>query len=176
MKLDLSSLLEGAARVAIVGIGSDMRGDDAVGIEVVRRLRRRLSSPNVLLIEAGVAPENFTAEIKKFEPSHVILIDAADFGSEPGAAILSEPEAIAGRPISTHTMPLSLLASYLRAQTAAKVVLLGIQPSSTGMGARMSEKVKRTVDELSATLLAQLRHLTLPNDAQVISMRSWRSL
>lgn len=144
--------------MAIVGIGSDMRSDDAAGIEVVRRLRRGLSSPNVLLIEAGVAPENFTAEIRKFEPSHVILIDATDFGSEPGATILSEPEAITGRPISTHTMPLSLLAGYLRAQTTAKVVLLGIQPSSTGMGARMSEKVKGAVDELSAALLAQLSH------------------
>lgn len=159
MKLDFSSVLKGAVRVAIVGIGSDMRGDDAAGIEVVRKLRRGLSSPNVLLVEAGVAPENFTAEIRKFEPSHVILIDATDFGSEPGTAILSGPEAIAGQPISTHTMPLSLLANYLRAQTAAKVVLLGIQPGSTGMGARMSEEVRRAVDELSATLLAQLgRH------------------
>jgi len=48
--LDLRSALEGAERVAIVGVGSDLRGDDAIGLEVVRRLRKRLKSRFFVLI------------------------------------------------------------------------------------------------------------------------------
>jgi len=60
----------------------EMRGDDAAGIEVVRRLRHKLKSSKVLLVEGGVAPENFTSNIRRFKPSHVIFIDATDFGAE----------------------------------------------------------------------------------------------
>ena len=85
--------------MAIVGVGSDMRGDDFAGIEIVRRLRRKLESSKVLLIEGGLTPENFTGEIKKFKPTHVLLIDATDFGSEPGDIVLAEPDAIFGQSI-----------------------------------------------------------------------------
>ena len=145
--------------MAVVGVGSTMRADDAAGIEIVRRLRRGLRSPRVLLVEGGVAPENFTAEIRRFEPSHILLVDATDFGAEPGEVILAEPEAIAGQPISTHTMPLSLLANYLREQTGAKVILLGIQPASAVMGGKLSERVRRAVEGVAAKLLEALSSL-----------------
>lgn len=156
MPLELSSFLKGAGRVAIIGVGSELRGDDVAGLEVVRRLRRKLKSPKVLLVEGGVAPENFTAEIRRFKPSHVFIVDATDFGAEPGEVILAEPEAVVGQSISTHTMPLSILASYLREQTGAKVLLMGVQPASAMMGATMSEQVMRAIDELTATLFAEL--------------------
>ena len=156
MPLELSSFLKGADRVAIVGVGSGMRGDDAAGIEVVRGLRYKLKSSKVLLIEGGVAPENFTSHIRRFKPSHVIFIDATDFGAEPGEVILAEPEAITGQSISTHTLPLSILADYLREQTRAKIMLLGIQPARAQMGAEMSEPIKDTVEKVNEALLREL--------------------
>lgn len=159
MSFDLSSFLEGATRVAVVGVGSEMRGDDAAGIEVVRGLRAGLKSPNVLLVEGGVAPENFTSQIRRFKPSHVIFIDATDFGAEPGEVVLAEQEAITGQSLSTHTMPLSILAGYLREQTGAKVLLLGIQPKNARMGEGIGEQVKHAVEELTAIFLAALAPL-----------------
>ncbi|MDI6643237.1 MAG: hydrogenase maturation peptidase HycI [Candidatus Hodarchaeaceae archaeon] len=160
MSIDLFSFLKGATRVAVVGVGSEMRGDDAAGIEAVRGLREGLKSPNVLLIEGGVAPENFTSQIRRFKPSHVIFIDAADFGAEPGQVVLAEPEAITGQSISTHTMPLSILAGYLREQTGAKVALLGIQPARAQLGAEMSEAVRDSIKRTEKILLRELRSLT----------------
>lgn len=150
--VDLSLTLREASRIAVVGVGSDLRGDDTAGVEVVRKLKRRLSSPNVLLIEAGVAPESFTAQIKKFKPSHVLIIDVADFGEEPGSIVLAEPSTILGQSISTHRLPLSLLADYLREQVGAKILLLGIQPLSVGIGAQMSDPVKEAIYELAESL------------------------
>jgi len=143
----------------VVGIGSEMRGDDAVGMEVVRRLRGVLKSPNVFLVEGGVAPENFTSQIRRFKPSHVIFIDATDFGAEPGEVVMAEPEAITGEFVSTHTMPLSILAKYLREQTGAKIALLGIQPARAQMGSEMSEAVKGSVERVKKILLEKLRGL-----------------
>jgi hydrogenase 3 maturation protease len=159
LALSLKTALKGASRVAVIGVGSDMRGDDAAGIEIVRRLKRRVKSPKVLLIEAGVAPENFTGSIKKFSPSHVLMIDATDFGAKAGTVILSESEAIVGRPISTHTMPLTLFANYIEGETGAKVMLLGIQPNRADLESPMSEQVRRTVEELEAALVELLRSL-----------------
>ncbi len=159
MPLELSSLLKDADRVAIVGVGSEMRGDDAVGIEVVRGLRHKLKSSRVLLVEGGVAPENFTSPIRRFKPSHVIFIDATDFGAKPGEVILAEPEAITGQSISTHTLPLSLLAGYLREQTGAKIMLVGIQPARAQMGAEMSGPIKDAVEKVNEALMRELGSL-----------------
>ena len=159
MPLELSSFLKGADRVAIVGVGSEMRGDDAAGIEVVRGLRHKLKSSKVLLVEGGVAPENFTSHIRRFKPSHVIFIDATDFDAEPGEVILAEPEAITGQSISTHTLPLSILAGYLREQTGAKIMLLGIQPAQAQMGAQMSEPIKDAIKKVNKALLRKLSSL-----------------
>ncbi len=159
MPFDLSSFLKGATRVAVVGVGSEMRGDDAAGMKVVRRLREMLNSPNLLFIEGGVAPENFTSQIRRFEPSHVIFIDATDFGAEPGEVVLAEPEAITGQSVSTHTMPLSILAKYIREQTGAKIALLGIQPARAQMGVEMSGAVKDSIKRVEEILLGRLREL-----------------
>lgn len=143
--------------MVVVGVGSEMRGDDAAGMEIVRRLRGALKSPNVLLVEGSVAPENFTSQIRRFKPSHVIFIDATDFGAEPGEVVLAEPGTITGQSVSTHTIPLSILAKYLQEQLKAKIVLLGIQPARARMGAEMSKVVKDSIKRVVEIMLRELR-------------------
>ena len=156
MLVDLSSFLNGATRVVVVGIGSGMRGDDAAGIEVLRRLRGRLRSPNVLLIDGGVAPENFTSQIRRFRPSHIIFVDATEFGAKPGDVVIADPGAITGQSVSTHTIPLSALAGYLKEQTGADIILIGIQPSQIDMGAKISDVVKVSVSRVFEILTEKL--------------------
>ena len=149
-------MLKNARRVAIIGIGSDLRADDAAGVEVVRSLRRHLTSPNVLLIDGGVAPENFTAQIKKFRPSHVIMIDATDLGLKPGTASIVDLNTITGPSIFSHRLPLSIFADYLRAHDEAKIIFIGIQPANARIGAAMSKQVKKAVDATSEVILKAL--------------------
>lgn len=145
--------------MVVVGVGSEMRGDDAAGIEVLRGLRRGLKSSNILLLEGGVAPENFTSQIRRFGPSHIIFVDATDFSAKPGEIVIAEPEAIIGHSISTHMMPLSILANYLREQTGAKIALLGIQPRQASVGAKMSDPVRDSVGKVVEILLEKLSSL-----------------
>ena len=145
--------------MVVVGVGSELRGDDAAGIIVVRRLRKGLTSPNVLTIEGGVSPENFTSPIRRFNPSHVVLIDATDFGAAPGEIVFAEPEAIVGQSVSTHTIPLSIMASYLREQTGAKIALLGIQPKQVNIAKEMSDQVRAATGEVVEILSKKLKLL-----------------
>ncbi len=64
-------------RACLVGIGSDLRGDDSAGLMVVRQLLKHPHTENLLIIEGGPAPENVTGQIRAFHPELVILIDAA---------------------------------------------------------------------------------------------------
>lgn len=161
MVSDISSFFRDMSKVVVVGIGSELRGDDAAGVLVTRNLRKRVKSQNVLIIDAGVAPESFTSQIRKFKPSHVILIDAADFGAEPGAVIFADSSAAIGQSISTHRLPLSVLSDYLRNQTSAKVFIVGIQPSEAEMGSKMSEKVMGAVGEVTEALAKKLRLISV---------------
>jgi hydrogenase 3 maturation protease len=157
---DISSVFKDMRRVVIVGVGSEFRGDDAAGVLVARNLKKSVKSPNVLIIEAGVAPENFTSEIRKFKPSHVILIDAADFKAKPGTVrLFKDLSAAIGQSISTHKLSLSILSDYLRDQTSAKVLLIGIQPAGAEMGGKMRKEVKDAVDEVTEALAKNMHSL-----------------
>ena len=138
-------------RVAILGIGNPLRSDDAAGVLVARGLAdsaliRDLES--VLVIEAGHAPENATAELRRFAPQFVLLIDAAEMGEAPGTVRWVGMEEIDGMSASTHTLPLSMLAKYLVLELGCEVEMLGIQPQSTEIGESVSMDVLQAVDEI----------------------------
>lgn len=136
-------------RIAIVGIGNEMRGDDVAGMLVIRALGLRVASIDGLrIIEGGHAPENATADLRKFSPDLVLLIDAADVGKEVGSIALIPMEQIDGMSANTHSLPLSMLAQYLTLELNCEVVLLGIQPKSVEMGASVSDEVNQAVKDI----------------------------
>jgi hydrogenase 3 maturation protease len=152
----------------VVGIGQELRGDDAVGVRTARRLGNRQraggreaprpASLFLLVVEAGPVPESCTGPLRRFAPDLVILVDAADMGELPGTIRwldCAEADAAAG---STHGLPLSLFARFLVEEIGCQVALLGIQPSALTFGAPLTDPVRRalrrTVDGLAELLLA----------------------
>ncbi|MFP3950915.1 MAG: hydrogenase maturation protease [Candidatus Bathyarchaeia archaeon] len=75
--------VEGERRVVVVGIGSEIRGDEAAGQLIVEDLKTRKPA-GTLLIDAGTRPENFTGDIRKFTPTHILMVEAARFDGAPG--------------------------------------------------------------------------------------------
>ena len=126
-----------------------MRSDDAAGVLVARGLANRdYAADYVLILEAGQAPENQTAELRRFAPGLVLIIDAADMGEMPGTIQWISEESIDGLSASTHSLPLSMLARYLKLELNCDVMFLGIQPASNEVGERVSEDVLQAVDEV----------------------------
>jgi Ni,Fe-hydrogenase maturation factor len=60
-------------------------------------------------------------------------------------------------PGSTHTLPLSLLATFLTADLGCEVALLGIQPLDTEIGSPLSLPVRQAVDGVVSVLVELLR-------------------
>ncbi|PID85350.1 MAG: hypothetical protein CSB13_08495 [Chloroflexi bacterium] len=142
-------------RVALVGIGNEMRGDDMAGIVVIRSLVDAFSPtspPHVLLVEAAHAPENHTGPIRKFSPDLTILIDMAQMDEPPGTVRWLPWQETTGISASTHTMPPYMLAQYLTAVTPTEVALIGIQPLHTNLGEPLSRVMETAVNEVSSSL------------------------
>jgi hydrogenase 3 maturation protease len=157
----LSRLKDGdhPPRIAVVGVGSELRGDDVAGLALVRALRTRFpadSAERLIAIEAGTAPENVTGALRRFRPDFVLLIDAAQMGAEPGVVRWLAASAAAGFSASTHSLPLHMLAAYLESELGCEVALLGIQPATLSFDAPLSPPVKRAVAEIAQALSAIL--------------------
>lgn len=148
---ELGRWFSNAKRVVIAGIGSPLRKDDFVGVEIVRNLRGKVPR-SVCLMECGTIPENFLEPIAGFDPTHVLIVDAALLDREPGSSKLIKPDEIAGLAISTHALPLSLFCEYLAKTTGAKIGLLAVQPKDTGFGKGLSDELNESAKRLSSLL------------------------
>ncbi len=153
------------SKIAIVGIGNTLRSDDAAGILVARALAtsRLLPDPKpVCVIDAGHAPENCTAELRRYAPDVVLLIDAVDMGETPGHIRWVEMDEIEGMSASTHSLPLSMLASFLNWELKCEVTLLGIQLKSNDVGEIVSVEVLRAVNEIVNEIVEAISARQIP--------------
>ena len=64
---NLKPELKGASKIVVLGVGSELRGDDIAGILAAENLKGKTSDKLQVLI-GGTAPENLTGEIKKLKP------------------------------------------------------------------------------------------------------------
>ena len=141
-------------RIVLLGVGNELQGDDAAGLLVIRAIERRLdSNPAVLILEGGVAPENFTANIRRFCPDVVIFLDAADMGAEPGTVQLIPLDRVDGFSASSHIQPLSVLSEFIIAEMGCRVEILGIQAQTMEMGAGVSEMVRKAAFQVADELI-----------------------
>ena len=140
--------------VCVLGIGNQHRRDDGIGSLIANRLAARLSGR---AIDAGSVPENYLEKVARFHPDTVLLVDAVDFGGEPGEWRMLDPSAFSLGGLSSHALSLRMVADYLRARTQAHVALLGIQPANVGAGTELSDQVRQTMDFLEKMLAHVLK-------------------
>ncbi|HVP21488.1 MAG TPA: hydrogenase maturation protease [Anaerolineaceae bacterium] len=145
-------------RLAVIGIGNELWGDDAAGVMLARRLNAKdLSFDGLLIIDAGPAPENYSGQIRRFRPDFVLLIDAMRPGSPvaaPGRIKWIEISDLDGVSALTHGMPLSVLGEFLRAQLGCSIGLLGIEGAVFTLAEDLSLPVKASVKKILRELTA----------------------
>jgi len=147
MRQELERRLKG--KVVLVGVGNSLLGDDGAGPALIHLLQGRLPGRiPVFLVDGGEAPEAYWGKITAYRPHAVLVIDAVDWGGEPGSVALVEEVEQRGHPCSTHRIPLNLFLDLLRMGTGADVFVLGIQPKALAFNAGMSPEVLRTVERV----------------------------
>jgi len=141
-------------RIAVLGIGHELCGDDAAGIMLARILNDNAENcEGLLALETGPAPENFTGTVRRFEPDLVLLVDAAQMNATPGEVRWLNWQNLGGISASTHTMPLDIIVAYLTAELDCQAGFLGIQPVGNLVGAPLSDEVQQAIDETAQSLL-----------------------
>jgi hydrogenase 3 maturation protease len=153
---DLKNWLANAKKVVVAGIGNPIRSDDYVGLKVVEDLQGKVSE-NVRLLECETVPESYLLDIEQFNPTHVLLIDAAFLNLKPGEASLVDAEKVMDvSAVSTHVLPLRIFCEYVKQATGAKIALLLVEPKSMEFGEGLSAEVQAATERLTKVLRALL--------------------
>ncbi len=156
---DLTNWLKKAEKVVLAGIGNPIRLDDFVGVKILQDLRIR-DSEKVFLIECETVPESFIQQIVDFDPTHILLIDAALLGLRPGEWRLVQPKSLVDSPAySSHLLPLKIFCEYLSKTTRAKISLLLVQPKKTDFGEGLSPEISASAKKITKILQESLSRI-----------------
>ncbi|MGZ4862970.1 MAG: hydrogenase 3 maturation endopeptidase HyCI [Halobacteriota archaeon] len=151
-------------KIALLGIGNELRRDDSVGLAVIDGLGALIDDPSISLVKCHEVPENFTGRVKRFNPACVILIDAADFGGAPGEVRVFELNELEGIEITTHRPSLAVLGEYLQSETSAGIFVIGIQPEDQEFGEGLSPAVRRASTMVAGALRTALNRFGAKKD------------
>ena len=164
-------------RILIAGIGNIFLGDDAFGVEVVRRLAGHRLPEGVKVVDFGIRSFDLAYALCDGYDA-IILVDAVPRGEPPGTLCVIEPEipAPAGGEaeelpaVATHNMnPATVLrlAAAMGGQVG-RVFVVGCEPtplkSEDDMEMELSPAVSEAADgavELIESLVAGIRRCEL---------------
>ena len=113
-------------------------------------LRKEISAT---VIDTGTVPENYIYPIIKKAPRNLLLIDAVDFGAEPGTIKIFQTEQLNSLAISTHTLSPRFFVDIIRQSIKLDVYCIGVQPAQTQLGRPVSEQVNEAIQQLCRDLV-----------------------
>ena len=143
----------------VIGIGNEFRGDDALGVEVVRRLVDKHPG----LADYHIEQDDPTRLIDLWKDKNVVIIDAVRTGElDRGALYLvhSMDELLLAdkKFYSTHALGLKQileLGKYLQ-RLPNSFFFIGVKGERWGVGDVMSDHVFRSCDRVVAAVLEHL--------------------
>lgn len=157
-ELQLKELLASASptsKVALVGVGHPLRGDDYVGSFIVKTLMNECRTESIGFFDAEGGVEMVVSRIAKFSPKHVLFIDACEMNARPGDIALISVTDTNYPFFTTHGIPLKLLASQFLSDCEAWV--LAIQPEHMEVDDYLSPGVNDSAVYISSFIAAMLK-------------------
>ncbi len=152
------------AKVAVIGIGNVLAGDDAVGPHVVRVLEARYELPDgVSVIDAGTPGYDLTAFLVGNDA--VVLVDSVRAKGAPGElrtygaqALLEKAPILALSPHEPGVREALLNAQFMGVLPAT-VKLVGVIPGATASGIELSPAVRGAIGAAVDAVVAELAAL-----------------
>lgn len=133
----------------ILGLGNTLLSDEAVGIEVIRRLEACAVLEHVRFLDGGTL--SFTLAVPIADHPRLIVVDAARMGMPPGTAQSFEGEAmdrqLSGKSKSVHDVSIADLMDIARLTGTLphRRALVGIEPAEVDWGDALSPAVEAAV-------------------------------
>ncbi len=157
--------------VLVAGIGNIFLGDDAFGVEVVRRMAGQPVPDGVKVADFGIKGIHLAYELLDGY-DRLILVDAIARGAAPGTIHVLQPSAIAssGRIPDAHGMEPLAVFDYLASIGGDPVptVIVGCEPGSMGDEMGLTPAVEASIDEavgIVLELIADPTSFSLPGVA-----------
>jgi len=135
------------SKVALVGVGHPLRGDDYVGSYVMKgiiKAGRGAVSDSVYLFDAEDNVERVITKLSRIGLKQVIFIDSCEMGARPAETKLVPVDETRYPFFTTHGIPLKVLVEQLL--MGCKAWVLAIQPKETEFGDDLSPEVHDAAD------------------------------
>lgn len=134
--------------VLVMGVGNLLRGDDGFGEAVLERLESEALPDHVELFAVGTSIIDHMGALEGRKK--LIVIDAVRGGNPPGTLYRFDPEEADYEALPTDSLHQVGLVETLRMGELVgccpeKTLLIGVEPSDTGLGIGLSEAVEKAV-------------------------------
>ena len=151
-----------AAHTAIIGVGSPLAGDDAVGLAVIEALRARSDiPPDVDIIDGGTDGLGLVPVLERY--ARVIVVDAVPMGLRAGtvrrftwAEVRPRADAHA-LSLHQHGLTEALALAEVLGVLPPTLIVYGVQPARAEFGQPLSAAVARAVPLVVENLLHEVR-------------------
>src|SRR3990172_1316504 len=154
--------------VLVMGIGNELRGDDAAGLLVARGLLSEKVLSFVTILEMAGDGASFMARWKNVD--RLILVDAITAGLPPGSVIRMDarkelvPASLFATSSHSFGLAQALAISLALNELPPCVTLFGIQAKSFQVGADLSPEVQKAVRETSDAIRSELEGIVMAKD------------
>jgi hydrogenase maturation protease len=146
--------------VVVIGVGNDLRADDAAGLEVARRLRKE---PEIAVkVHAG---EPIDLLELWSDADAVVLVDTVRSGEVTGTIhrfdATSNPVPLPLRGSSSHTINVAEAIELARTlgSLPQQVIVYGVEGARFALAGELSDEVARAIDPLTDAVREEARAL-----------------
>ncbi|MHA2309205.1 MAG: hydrogenase maturation protease [Candidatus Heimdallarchaeaceae archaeon] len=139
-----------AKECAFICLGNKDRADDGIGLIIAEKLSK-FYPKNVFSEEEEDISTILLYILDKEQYKQVILIDAVEFGAEPGSLLVSSKIETNVKQISTHTIPYQEISRLLESKSR-EFLFIGIQVKSLTFLEDISEEVLHAADRVMELL------------------------
>ncbi|HMK60114.1 MAG TPA: HyaD/HybD family hydrogenase maturation endopeptidase [Dissulfurispiraceae bacterium] len=154
-------------QTVLLGLGNVLMKDESLGVHAVRAIRDRFDCPSGLtIIDGGTLGLDLLPLFEDYD--RMIIVDAVNFGREPGYIGVLEDEQIPAAifsKLSVHQIGLADLISVARLKgiMPSRLCLIGMQPAPEdfSLGLEMSDSVKQNMDNLISVVIDKLKELQI---------------
>lgn len=131
---------------AFICLGNKDRADDGIGLIIAERLAK-IYPQNVFSEEEEDISTLLLFILEKEIYKSIVLIDAVEFGAEPGSILVSSKIETSVKQISTHTIPYQEIARLLETKNR-EFLFIGIQVKNLSFLEDISEEVLKAANQV----------------------------
>ncbi len=164
--------MHGEPLILVAGVGNELKGDDALGLHVIRLLEDKGLPENVKTRWYGTSIIDLIYDVENVDC--LVIVDAVDQGLKPGEIFVKE---VAREDIievksensnllfsmSYHEFDVESLLALLKAlnKLPSKVIIAGIQPKDTSVRMEISPEIKASIPILENMLRSKIMNLIM---------------